>query len=61
VKKGASRHVVVLDEKVWEDLRVKAIREHTTLTQLIEKAIRMELDRNTKGKSVDSEKKKKIN
>lgn len=39
MNKDISRHVVMVSDKVWEDARVKAIREHITLAQFVEEAL----------------------
>jgi hypothetical protein len=69
VKKDASRHVVVLNDKLWENCRIKAIREHQSLAEFIEEALYMSIlpdvvevrpSRKSKSKPVDSKKGKKI-
>lgn len=68
MKKDISRHVVMVSDKVWEDARVKAIREHITLAQFVEEAldnsahpIELKLSHKSKVKCIDSKKEKKIN
>jgi hypothetical protein len=60
MKKGISRHVVIVSDKVWEDAQVKAIREHKTLALFVEEALMEKLNKRIKIKAVDSKKEKKI-
>jgi hypothetical protein len=57
VKKGVSRHVLMISDELWENIRVRAIREHKTIAEWCEGAISRQIPKMLidikKGKKIE--------